>query len=178
MRGIAQLLNTLLQLAGVHLQPWMAPVALLALAILLFPALRRTHRTSLARKRLRRLPYVGAEERRRLEEEALALSTGSPAGLLVVAQEALRLGRHDLARRAADAIEALGARPRELRAIRRALEPQLEPTPAQERVHVEALVQAGLHEEAARRRDLARARWPGEEWPDEAPAEGGELADS
>jgi hypothetical protein len=164
MRGLAQLLDTVLTLAGLHLQPWMAPVALLALAVILFPVLRRSHSTSLVRKRLRRLPYVGAAERRRLEEEALAMVAGSPVGLLVVAQEALRLGRYDLARRAADALEAAGARPRDLRAIRRILEPQLEPTPAQERVHIEALVQADMNDEAARRRALARARWPKEEW--------------
>lgn len=167
MRGIAQLLDTVLQLVGVHLQPWMAPFALGMLAVALFPLLRRTHRTSLARKRLRRLPYVGAVERRQLEEEALALAAGSPAGLLVVAQEALRLGRHELARRAADALDQTGAAPpHELRAIRRALEPMVGPTPALERVHIEALLQAGLIGEATRRLALARERWPeAGDWP-------------
>jgi hypothetical protein len=166
MRAVAGLLDTFLELAGLRLQPWMAPVALLAVALCLLPLLRRTHRVNLARRRVRRLPYVGAAERRRLEDEAFALVTGHPAGLLALAQEALRLGRASLARRALDALTAGGRKGPALVALQRALDPPRGPTPAEERVAIVALLDAGLIGEAGRRLAQARLHWPTiDDWP-------------
>jgi len=166
MGAIARLADTLLELAGLHLRPWMAPVALLVLGLVLLPLLWRNHRTGAARRLLRRLSYTAAAERPAMEDRILALVSGNGEGLVVVAQEAQRLGRSELARRAREALAASGAHPQRVAALERGADTPHAPTPAQESLAIHALVSAGLLDEARRRLDAGRRRWPEYgEWP-------------
>ncbi len=163
---VKELMETALSLAGIRLQAWMAPAFLLLVGVLLFPTIRRTHRVSQARKRLRKVPYANHEDRQRLEDQAMALVRGNPTGLAVVAQEALRLGRRQLARRAADALRETGRRQADLRTIELALEPPPAHSALDAISAIERLLAEGLNEEARRRRDLAKRRWPQQRaWP-------------
>jgi hypothetical protein len=174
---IKDLAETFVRLTGLQLKPWMAPAFFLALGILIFPTIRRSHRTGKARKRLRLIPYRRLAERQRLEDEALALVRGNPSGQLAVAQEAARLGRRDLAHRALAELERSGKLPRERLALHRQLEESPGHTALDARAAIELLVREGLLDEARRRRELARQRWPSvDDWPeipDPSPAQPG-----
>lgn len=157
---IKDLVETFLAITGVQLQAWMAPVFFLALGIALFPTIRRAHRTGKARKRLRLIPYRRLAERQRLEDEALALVKGNPSGQLAVAQEALRLGRKDLARQALEALDSSEKYTIERQQLQRELEQPGAHSALEAHAAIERLIEAGLMDEARRRRSLAERRWP------------------
>lgn len=164
---IKELLEILVRITGIHLQAWMAPAFILALSIMVFPTIRRSHRTAQARKRLRLVPYRRLAERRQLEDEALALVEGNPSGQLAVAQEALKLGRKELASRALAAMSASGRYPREQRLLAQQLEEPAGHTALDTSAAIERLIEQGMLTEAHRRLDLARKRWPEvAEWPE------------
>jgi len=164
---IKDLVETFLQVTGIQLQAWMAPVFFLGLGVLLFPAIRRAHRTGKARKRLRLIPYRRLAERQRLEDESLALVKGNPAGQLAVAEEALRLGRKALATKALEALAASGKHRAECQRLQRELEQPAGHSALEATAAIEHLVEAGLLEEARRRRELAQRRWPTvDSWPE------------
>jgi hypothetical protein len=163
---IKDLAETFVQLTGVQLQAWMAPVFFLAVGIVLFPLIRRSHRVGKARKRLRLIPYRRLAERRRLEDDALGLVRGHPGGQLELAREAARLGRRDLARRALAAMEASGKLQRKRLALARELDPPPSHSALDAHAAIELLVREGLLDEARRRLVRAQQRWPDvSQWP-------------
>ncbi len=161
-----ELVETFVALTGLQLQAWMAPAFFLLLGLLLFPTIRRSHRTGKARKRVRLIAYRRLDERRRLEDEALSLVRGNPNGQLAIAEEAKRLGRRDLALRVLAELEASGRKAQECRELQR----QLEASPGHSSLDacaaIEHLVDEGLLDEARRRLALAQRRWPSvDAWP-------------
>lgn len=152
---IKDLAETFVLLTGIQLQAWMAPVFFLVVGILLFPVIRRSHRVGKARKRLRLIPYRRLAERRRLEDEALALVAGHPGGQLELAQEAARLGRPDLARRALATLEASGKRQRQRLELARKLDP-----PPATRPWRREPPSSGWWVKACWRRPAAGSSWP------------------
>jgi signal transduction histidine kinase len=162
-----ELVETFVQLTGLRLEAWMAPAFFLVIGALLFPAIRRSHRTSKARKRVRLIPYRRMAERQALADEALALVEGNPAGQLALAQEALRLGRKDLARRFHEALEGSGRYPAERAKLARELQDPAGHSALEATAAIERLVREGLLDEARRRLVLAQQRWPElEGWPE------------
>ena len=157
---VKELVEVVLQLTGIRLQAWMAPVFFLFLGALAFPVIRRSHRTSKARKRLRLIPYRRLADRQRLEDEALALVRGNPSGQLAIAQEALRQGRKPLARRFLDEMEVRGRLGQERARMIRQLEEPGAHSALDAVAAIERLLSEGLHDEARRRLDLARRHWP------------------
>ncbi len=161
-----ELVETFVQLTGLQLKAWMAPAFFLAIGLMLFPMIRRNHRTGKARKRLRLIPYRRLDERQRLEEEAVALVRGNPGGQLALAQEAMRLGRRPLVERFLHELEASGRYPRQRQELHRQLEQPGAHSALEARAAIEHLVEAGLLDEARRRLALAQQRWPGvQDWP-------------
>jgi hypothetical protein len=163
---VKDLVETFVQVTGIQLQAWMAPAFFLMLGALLFPTIRRSHRTGKARKRLRLIPYRRLAERKRLEEQALELVQGNPSGQLAVAQEALRLGRKDLAAKALALLDTSGRYPAHRRQIAAQLEEPAGHSALDASAAIERLVEQGLLSEARRRLALAQRRWPGvADWP-------------
>ncbi len=167
---IKELVETFLTITGIHLQAWMGPVFFLALGALLFPTIRRSHRTGKARKRLRLIPYRRLEDRQRLEDEALDLVHNNPSGQLAVAQEAMRLGRKALALEALAALEASGRHADQRLRMQRELEESPGHSALEARAAIERLAEAELLVEAHRRLSLAKRRWPSvTDWPELPP---------
>ncbi len=163
---VKELVETFVTLTGIQLQAWMAPAFFLVVGILLFPAIRRTHRTGRARKRLRLIAYRRLDERQRLEDEALSLVRGNPSGQLAIAQEALRLGRKDLARKVLDGMEPRRRHQAEVLRLQRQLEEPGAHSALEAQAAIDRLIEAGLYAEARRRQVLAERRWPGvDRWP-------------
>lgn len=158
--GIAQSVSRLLEAFGITLQPWMAPAVVLVLMVALLPLILRNMRTGRARKLLKEAAMVPGEQGRLLEQRALDLVGRQPLGLVAVAEEALRRGRTDLARQAIVHLGATGkARPL-YRRLRAEIEGPLPASLAEMVIVVERLVDAGMLDEAARRLERARKRWP------------------
>lgn len=160
MGRLTELLDSLLALLGVHLEPWMGSVIGVVIVLILFPFLKRSHRTSKVRKRMLRLKMVSAQEREALEQEILELVGDDPAILLVVADESVRQGRFSFARVATSRLEATGKKRDQLKAIKKILDAPPTPTVAQERLAIESLIEERLYKEALRRVEAARRHWP------------------
>ncbi len=164
---IKDLVELFVQLTGIQLQAWMAPVFMLVVGLLLFPVILRSHRTGKARKRLRLIAYRRLDERQRLEEEALRLVRGNPSGQLAIAQEAIRLGNRALAHRILDGVEGRKRHQAERARMLRGLEESAGHSALEAHAAIEHLVDEGLLDEARRRLALAQRRWPEvRDWPD------------
>lgn len=160
--GIAGLLDTILELLGVHLEPWMAPAAVVAGALLLLPLLLRNQNTARARRVLGRLTTATtAAQRAAIEAEAFSLVRGNVDGLVALADAAQQRGRTDLARRCVEGLRELGGRPAELRRLVRQLDGDFPATVEEVVVRIGNQRDAGLHVAAAETLARAEARWPG-----------------
>lgn len=177
MGGITEALGQLLGAAGLELSPWTLPSLMLIVMGVLLPRLLRNMNTSQARKYLRRSRIAEGEERAELEAKALGLVDENPAGLLAVAEEALRINRKALARDALGRLRQLETIPKPVRREARRVQLELEgdalggaSTPEAFLIHVEKLVENGMLEEARRKLGHARRRWPSAQAVDEAEA--------
>ena len=160
MRYLKETLDSLLGAAGLQLEPWMAPIAAVLLAMLVMPAWRRNFRTKQARKRIQDLSNAPLEQRERLRSEVLRLVHGNPFGLVVVVEEALKRGNRGLALGALAALEETGKRRDEARRLRLKVSGDRPTTPEAEALAVERLREAGLEDAAAERLRVARQKWP------------------
>ena len=145
MGGLAQLVEALVDLLGVRLEPWMAPAGLLCCIAIFWPLIRLNLRTGEARRLLRMAARERGDARARLEQQALALVRGRPDGLVVVATEALEQGRRALAAEAIAELRATRELLPQLRRLERALEPPLPAMPSEAALLVERMHAAGLH---------------------------------
>jgi len=159
MRYLSDTLNRILSGLGLELEPWMAPLVAVVIALGVLPFYYRNFRTKRARKRVQAAANADLGERRRLEDEALDLVSGNPFGLMVVAEEADKRGLRKLALRALGALEATGKRRTEARLLRAKLAPDMPTTADGEALAVEKLREAGLHEQAEERLRRARQRF-------------------
>ncbi|MFZ5475993.1 MAG: hypothetical protein ACOZNI_04400 [Myxococcota bacterium] len=161
MSGLGQLIASLVEATGGHLPAWGLPAFFVGLTVLAWPMVRRNDRTGKARKLLQAAAH--APDRDRLEAEALALVEGHPVGLVVVADEALKAGRKELAARALAALRRTGKRDVDALRIARDLEGPQPGTPMEAAIVVERLIEQGMKEEARERLGRWRRRWPQDE---------------
>jgi len=158
--GLAETISKLLVAFGITLQPWMAPVAVLAIMLVLLPHILRNMRTGRARKLLRQAAMVPGPEGSDLEQRALDLVDGQPMGLVAVAEEAIRRGRMALAREAVRRLADTGRQHAHLRRLRVELDGRLPATVDEMVLIIERFVDAGMVDEARGRLSRARRRWP------------------
>ncbi|MEL6342870.1 MAG: hypothetical protein AAFV53_07035 [Myxococcota bacterium] len=161
MGGITTALTELLGAMGLDLPPWGMPAIAVALMILLLPWILKNMKTTKARKLLKKAAFERNEARERMEREALDLVSNNPTGLLAFADECIRRGRYPLARQALDRLP--GDDPKMRRERRRLMEtmaPREPATAAAAAVTIERFLDEELHDEARRRLDRARKRWP------------------
>ena len=159
MRYLTDTLDRLLSGLGLELEPWMAPLAAVCVAVCVLPFYYRNFRTKRARKRVLAAAVAAGEEHTALAAEALALVRGSPFGLMVVAEEADKRGLGQLAIAALEALEATGKRRTQARLLRAKLLAERPTTPEAEALAVERLREAGLGEQADQRLRAARERF-------------------
>lgn len=161
MGGLGGLIDSLLRMAHVHLEPWMAPAVGLALALLLAPFWLRNQHTARARRVWSRARGAGsAAERARIEAEAIGLVEGNPDGLVSLADLAVADGRFEVARGLLARLRATGRRPVEVARLARTLEGDLPATALQVVIQVERLLEEGMTEPARALLDRALRRWP------------------
>ena len=160
MGRLKSLLEQLLGNLGVELPPWAIPACLLLLFVLLFPLIRRSHRSGKARKILARARYAPAAQRLQMERQVLEMVGQDPVGLMVVAEEALRRGRSALAHEATERLRATGKRPADLQKLLRQLDTGPHTTLPEEILAIQNLRREGLTERARERWERAVTRWP------------------
>ena len=160
MRGLPGLVGNLLDALGVHLQPWMAPLAIVVLIAVAWPLLRLNIKTDDAQRLLKRASRERGEAREKLEREALELVGDRPDGLVVIANTAIELGRMALARQAMERLRATGKNLPTLRRIERAIDGPQPATALEAALVVERLVKAGMMDEAQERLRRFKERWP------------------
>lgn len=159
-RGIAGLVETIVDALGLHLKPWMAPAAVLFCVLLAWPFMRANFATDDARRLLKSAARERGAERVRLEGQALEKVKGKPVGLVVVAETALAQGREDLARDAIAALRVTGKRPVDVVRLQRALDGPQPATALEAALTVERLLDAGATAKAHERWVRYRERWP------------------
>lgn len=163
MGGLGQLVQSLLALAEGVVPRWVLAVALAVVVALIWPSIRRNSRTEEARKRFRTATRFGFEERVRREDEALAMVEGNADGLVSLADLALAEGRPRIVALALASLVRLGTRPIEVRRLERTIEGPQPATALEAAILVERLLSQGQMDEAARRLERARVRWPNDE---------------
>lgn len=172
MGGIVDALGAMLQILGIELAPWMGPALIAGLAVLLSPLLIRNMRTSRARTLLKESRVLDGSAREALEERALATVAGHRNGLVAVVEEAHRMRRNGLARRALMELRALTGPTADVARLARLTDPEpLPSSPAALGLMVEKLRAAGLHDKASRRLRRGLTRWPQDPWLQELSAE-------
>lgn len=160
MRYLKETLGSLLAATGLELEPWMAPLAALMIALLVMPAWRRNFRTKQARKRVQAYAQAAPQDRPTMQQDIQRLVEGSPFGQVVVVEEALRRGLKVLAQAVLEDLDASGKRRDHVKRLHIELTGERPTTPEAEALAVERLRQAGLEEAAAARLQAARRRWP------------------
>ena len=165
MGGISEALSGLLSILGIELAPWMFPAFIAGLALLLSPWLLQNMKTSRARTLLKEARVLEGDARDALEARALSTVAGSAHGLVAMVEEAHRMRRNALARRALVQLRDLTGPTPEVARLARLTDPEPLPgSPAQLGLMVEKLRSAGLHEKAERRLRRGLNRWPDDAW--------------
>lgn len=160
MTALARFLQDIFDVMG--LPPWAGAAAVFAVLLLALPWILRNRRTDLARRALRASDKLKGDERVAAERKALTMVAGHPMGLLVVAEEAHKLGRDGLARDAIAQLRATGKLVAELRTIERAVEGPMPATVDEAVLTIERLIDAGMRDVAAEKLARFQTRWPSE----------------
>jgi len=160
--GITDVLDQVLGLIGVEVAAWTIPAVLVLVFIALIPWIRKNHRTNEARELVRRIASEERVDRAQLQTETLSTVADHPLGLVVVADEAIRLGLHPLARLATDRLASFHGYRQDLRRLQALLD-------GRPRVHIEGaqaaierLLAQGLLGAARHRLEDAQQHWPDE----------------
>ncbi|MCB9744748.1 MAG: hypothetical protein H6740_19290 [Alphaproteobacteria bacterium] len=157
---MTQSLDMVLSAFGLTLEPWMAPLFAVLIAVAAMPFLHTNFKTKQARKRMLKAAHAKHAEREALHAEALALVEGNPVGQLVVAEEALSRGHLSTARAATEMLGRSGKRRDDYRRLMRQLGGEKPSNPETEALAIERLVERGQADEARERLSQALARWP------------------
>jgi hypothetical protein len=153
------------QLLGIELTPHKVMAAMLCVLVILAPAIIRNMRTSHARTVLKESRFVEGDARTALEERVLTIVTGRKNGLVAVIEEAHRMRRNELARRALVQLRELTGPTAQVKRLARLTDPKpLPASPAELGLQVEKLRHAGLHDKAAERLRRGLNRWPHDTW--------------
>jgi hypothetical protein len=165
MGGIVDALSTMLSIIGIELAPWMGPAFIALVAIALSPFLLQNLQTSRARALLKESRVMDGPDREEAERRVLSLVAKRPRALVAVVEEAHRMRRNILARRALVLLrERTGSTP-EVARLARLTDPEPLPnSPAELGLMVEKLRKAGLGEKAQRRLKRGLNKWPSDEW--------------
>jgi hypothetical protein len=165
MGGIVDALGTMLSLVGIELAPWMGPAFIVVVALVLSPVLMKNLQTSRARSLLKEARMLDGPVREAEELRVLDMVAQRPHGLVAVVEEAHRMRRNELARRALVRLRELTGPTPEVARLARLTDPEpLPASPAQLGLMVEKLRSSGLHEQAARRLRRGRNKWPNDPW--------------
>ena len=165
MGGISEAISGVLSILGIELAPWMFPAFVAALAVLLSPWLLQNMKTSRARTFLKESRVLEGDARDVLEGRALDTVAGSRHGLVAIVEEAHRMRRNELARRALRQLRDLTGSTPEVARLARLTDPEpLPSSPAQLGLRVEKLRKAGLVEKADQRLRRGLNRWPDDPW--------------
>jgi len=157
--GLTQAIGEILSIFGITLPPWAAPAFMLCVAILLLPWILRNMRTSRARKLLKRSIMESAEVRQSMEERALTIVDGNAPGLLAVAEESVRRGRFELAKKALTRIPDNKLK-RQRWQLMLEMQPRDPATPDAAVLVIQRLLEAEMVKEARERTERFLRRWP------------------
>lgn len=158
--GMTQAITDILLALGIELPPWGMPVAALVLMVVLLPWILKNMKTSKARKLLKKATLESGRTRTEMEAQALDLVSDNPVGLLAFADECVRRGRYGLAREALERVPRDPKFARERRKVAEQMAPREPPTAEAAAAAIERFLSEGLRDEAVRRLQKARARWP------------------
>lgn len=162
--GITDTISQLLEQAGIALPAWAFPLLIGACFLGLMPMIRKNSKVHKARLLTAEIASEKTTDRAALKTQAIALVAEHPVGLVGLADEAIRRGIHDLAKRALDELKRHG---RPLSEIHRLQEALYGPPPAHLEGEIAAIEQLMENQVlAAAHERLHRAL---QEWPD-APA--------
>jgi len=155
----------MLSIVGIELAPWMGPAFIALVAIVLSPFLIQNLQTSRARALLKESRVLDGADRDDAERRVLSLVARRPRGLVAVVEEAHRMRRNTLARRALFLLRELTGSTAEVARLARLTDPEPLPnSPAELGLMVEKLRKAGLKEKAQRRLRRGLNKWPSDDW--------------
>lgn len=160
MRGLSNIFQSLLTALGIQNQPWIGPIAFVVVLALVWPYLQRNLKTDRGRQRIRGLADMPLPERQKAQDEAMQLIGDDADGLVALADESLRQGDRDFARRVLDQLKTTGKKKDQVRRLDALLVDRNLQLPEQTVIAVERLLDTGLLEPARQRLVPALQRWP------------------
>ena len=165
MGGMIDALGTMLSMLGIELAPWMGPAFIALVALAFSPLLLQNFQTSRARTLLKESRVLDGAAREHAEQRVLDIVSSRPNGLIAVVEEAHRMHRNALARRALVQLRELTGPTAQVARLARLTDPAPLPgSPAQLGLMVEKLRSAGLHDKADRRLKRGLNKWPDDAW--------------
>lgn len=160
--ALTSLIRMLMEAVGLSPRPWMLPAAVVAVLLLLGPAILRNIHTGQARKRIGRLSMLDAPERQAQTLAILDLVRDNPVGTVAIAEEAIRRGQLRLARLALQRLQETGQRPADQHRLSEELDGPLPRNVDLERVVIDQMITSGARERARGRLARARIAFPGD----------------
>ncbi len=160
MGGIGAMLSAIANASAGFVPRWAWGVGFAALALFLWPLVRRTARTEEARRRFRTATRLPHEARLAQEDSALAYIFDHADGLVVLCELAMAEGRPRIVPAAMARLRELGSRSGELRRIEAAFDGPQPRSALEAVILIEALLGQGVRDAALRRLQRALARWP------------------
>lgn len=160
MSALAHFLQSIFDVFG--LPPWAGGAVVLGAVLLALPWILRNRRTEEGRKRLRKSDRLRGAAREAEERAVLALVGTNPWGLLMVGEEAHRMGRDGLAADALAALLATGKLPERARRLQRDVEGPMPGTALEAALTLERFVDSGMLTVAVEKAEKFAGRWPGD----------------
>jgi len=161
MRGLSSAITGLFKsLTAMDIPSWAVFGALALLAWYLVPKLAHSMEMDRARRIVKNANMGDGTSMESAKERALKVAGEDPQGLFLLAEEAVRQGRDDLAREAIGRLRATGKRPKEVTRLERELLGPLPGTVIEAVIVVESHLESGTWALARQKLTRFRTRWP------------------
>ena len=159
-RGLGQVLGDLMLIFGVELPEWGGLALGVIMGLLFLPFFLKNHKSSKARKILKKSSLEAYEARRDHELEAISLVAHSPHGLIALCDEAMVQGRYALAKEILLSLPKEKKWQKERRKRLSKMSPSQDLDPMSALLSVERFLQEGMTQMAVDKLSVALKKWP------------------
>ena len=161
MRGLATAVKGIITaLTAMDVPPWALAILVGVGLWFMFPKFVAALESDKPRRMVKRAMMADAQEQQKVGEQALALSAQDPTALVVLADEAIRMGRDALAEQCLERLRASGQRPKDVARLELTLLGPLPGTEMEAAIIVERMLDSGMTSAAAEKLERFRRRWP------------------
>ena len=145
---------------GIELPEWGGLALGIVLGLMFLPFFLKSHKSSKARKILKKSSLEAYEDRRSHEIEAMSLVARSPNGMITLCDEAMLQGRYALVKEILSQLPKEKKWQKERRTRLNKMGPTQERDPTMALLSIERFLEEGMTEIAAEKLKTALHKWP------------------